>query len=391
MIANPRVAGVRIAFIALLCVLSSVASAATFTVTTTADSGAGSLRQAILDANAGAGLDTIAFAIPGAGVHTIAVGSELTITDAVLIDGYTQPGSSPNGDDRADDAIILIELQGSGSDGLVVSAGAAEIHGLVLHGFQNAINLGAAGGNIVAGCFVGPLPSGVSAPGNAVGIWSHGSGGDTVGDGTLANRNLISGNGVGVQVDSAGGALIRGNLIGTDAAGTAALANGTGIVATTTMTLGGGLILEQRNVVSGNSGDGVHLTGGPYSIIQNYVGVDVSGFLPLGNGGVGIYSNSGGATIAYNTVSANGSHGIDIVSSGGVAVAPQRHRSEPGGARQSRQRRRGRPQRERGWFDHQQLGGAQPGRPLDREPAAFRPHRLVRQLDLRERRRPRDR
>jgi hypothetical protein len=40
--------------------------AATFTVTTTADSGPGSLRQAILDANASAGLDTIAFAVTGA-------------------------------------------------------------------------------------------------------------------------------------------------------------------------------------------------------------------------------------------------------------------------------------------------------------------------------------
>ena len=46
-------------------------AAATFTVTNTNDSGAGSLRQAILDANSGAGPHTIQFAIPGAGVHTI--------------------------------------------------------------------------------------------------------------------------------------------------------------------------------------------------------------------------------------------------------------------------------------------------------------------------------
>ena len=55
----------------------------TFTVTRTADSGAGSLRQAILDANARAGIaDIIAFSIAGAGVHTIAPTSPLpTITD----------------------------------------------------------------------------------------------------------------------------------------------------------------------------------------------------------------------------------------------------------------------------------------------------------------------
>jgi hypothetical protein len=52
-------------------------AAGTFTVTNTNDTGAGSLRQAILDANAAAGADTIVFAIPGSGVHTIAPASAL--------------------------------------------------------------------------------------------------------------------------------------------------------------------------------------------------------------------------------------------------------------------------------------------------------------------------
>src|SRR5438552_13328016 len=67
--------------------------AATFTVTNTNDSGAGSLRQAILDANEITGTDTITFNIPGSGVHTISPLSALpTITGAVTIDGTTQPG-----------------------------------------------------------------------------------------------------------------------------------------------------------------------------------------------------------------------------------------------------------------------------------------------------------
>src|SRR5262245_12811684 len=90
------------------------ARSATFTVTTTADSGLGSLRQAILDANGNAGSDTIDFAIPGAGVHTISPASALPpITDPVLLDGYTQPGSSPNTLADGDDAVLLIELDGS--------------------------------------------------------------------------------------------------------------------------------------------------------------------------------------------------------------------------------------------------------------------------------------
>ena len=60
-----------------------------FTVTTTADSGPGSFRQAILDSDfATGGANTILFAIPAPGVQTIAPLSALpAITDPVLIDG----------------------------------------------------------------------------------------------------------------------------------------------------------------------------------------------------------------------------------------------------------------------------------------------------------------
>lgn len=72
------------------------ASAATYTVTNTSDSGAGSLRQAIIDANANVGADTIDFNIAGAGPHTITVGAtELPeITGPTIVDGTTQSGSS---------------------------------------------------------------------------------------------------------------------------------------------------------------------------------------------------------------------------------------------------------------------------------------------------------
>jgi len=84
--------------LALLAALfASPALAATFTVSNTNYSGAGSFRQALLDANLGAGADTIAFAIPGAGLHTITLTSLLPIiTSPVVIDGYTQAGSSAN-------------------------------------------------------------------------------------------------------------------------------------------------------------------------------------------------------------------------------------------------------------------------------------------------------
>ena len=64
---------------------ASAVASTTFTVTSTDDSGAGTLRQAILDANGNAGADIIAFNIPGPGVHTINPATPLpTITDPVM-------------------------------------------------------------------------------------------------------------------------------------------------------------------------------------------------------------------------------------------------------------------------------------------------------------------
>lgn len=73
----------------------------TFVVTSTADSGPGTLRRAINLSNETApsavAPNLITFHIPGRGVHNIDLLSELPpITNAVLIDGYTQPGSSVN-------------------------------------------------------------------------------------------------------------------------------------------------------------------------------------------------------------------------------------------------------------------------------------------------------
>ena len=76
-----------------------------FPVTTTADSGDGSLRQAILAADGAMGTNTITFDIAGPGPYIIEPQSALpSITEPVIIDGTTQPGyvSSP-----------LIQIDGS--------------------------------------------------------------------------------------------------------------------------------------------------------------------------------------------------------------------------------------------------------------------------------------
>ena len=91
-----------------------VASAAVFIVTNVNDNGAGSLRQAILSANASPGANTINFNIPGGGVQTIAPTNALPdITNAVAINGYSQPGSSANTLTNGDNAVLLIRLDGA--------------------------------------------------------------------------------------------------------------------------------------------------------------------------------------------------------------------------------------------------------------------------------------
>jgi hypothetical protein len=98
---------------ALLILAAVRIQGATFTVINTNDSGAGSLRQAILDANGTVTADTIAFNIPGGGVHTIAPASALPkLTAPVTVDGYTQPGSSVNTGlpDEGLNSVLQIEI-----------------------------------------------------------------------------------------------------------------------------------------------------------------------------------------------------------------------------------------------------------------------------------------
>src|SRR5262249_53569470 len=108
-------------------------------VTTTADSGPGSLRQAILDANAFTGaansidfdIATIAFAIPGSGVQTIAPLSPLpAIGSQVLIDGESQPGYS--GTPR----IAINGSQAGGGDGLTIIGADVTVRGLDVSNFS---------------------------------------------------------------------------------------------------------------------------------------------------------------------------------------------------------------------------------------------------------------
>ncbi len=338
------------AALALFIGVSALASGSTFSVTTTNDSGAGSLRQAILDANAAVGADTISFNILGSGVHTIAPASALPqITDGVTIDGYSQPGASANtnGPTLGTNALILIELDGTnagtGSEAAVLffapGAGGSTVRGLAVNrGKWAGIRLSGTAGIVIAGNFIGTDPTGTIPRGNVnFGILANnGPSGVTVGGTTPAARNLISGNAVGgVNFGAAGnggtGNVVQGNLIGTDASGGNALAGaqtGVEIDSSSSMDITiGGTTAASRNVISGNGGYGVRLNNGSNLVVSgNFIGTDATGAGPVPNVNYGILVEANGSTIggpapgAGNVISGNAIHGIEISSATGVTV-----------------------------------------------------------------------
>ena len=320
---------------------------ATFTVTTVSDTRVGSLRWAMQTSNATAGLNLINFNIPGSGVHTITPASPLpTFTDPVIIDGYTQPGASPNTNppELGSNAVLLIELNGINTGGagcLALETTGSTVRGLVINRASTGIILRRGGNNVIEGNFIGTNSSGTTALGNSYGIHiDYGDNSDRIGGTSPAARNVISGNiGGGIAfggwVENGGSNhVVQGNLIGTNAAGTGSLGNGTGIhfAYNTNNVLVGGTIPAARNIISGNL-NGIlfgSTFGNPLvsrNLVQgNYIGTDVSGLAAIGNthGGVSVLglNNTIGGTVpgAGNIISGNGRYGVEILGGDGSVV-----------------------------------------------------------------------
>jgi hypothetical protein len=206
----------------LMLAAGEARASTTFTVKNTNDSGAGSLRQAILDANATAGADVINFNVPGTGVHTIAPATELpAISDPVTIDGYSQPGAEPNQKTVGSDAVLKMELSGAsaalGSDGLEISASNSTVRGLVINRWSNSgINISGSGstGNRVTGNYLGTDKKGAALLGNNdKGVKIANASSNTVGGTVAAARNVISGNDYGVVITNGAGYSAKDNRV----------------------------------------------------------------------------------------------------------------------------------------------------------------------------------
>ena len=141
-------------------------------------------------------------------------------------------------------------------------------------GFYGGVFVSDSTGTLIAGNYIGTDITGTAAIGNiGDGIQLIGSSGNTIGGATAAARNVISGNGRdGIRIinalpddlyfgtSPATGNLVEGNYVGTNAAGTAALANtGNGINLSASGNTIGGTAAGAGNVISGNIGNGVYV------------------------------------------------------------------------------------------------------------------------------------
>jgi hypothetical protein len=268
-------------------------------VVSSANSGPGTLRQALLDAAAG---DTITFSpavFPPASPVTIFVRSFLPpITkDNVTIDA-------------SNSGVILDGSQTSaGTNGLTVQASHCVVQGLSIQKFSSngVLITSAAADNTIGG--------------------DRGAGSGPNGQGNL----IVSNGGSGIEV-SGDGNRVLGNYIGVDRSGTLDWGNAyNGVVLWqgASNNVIGGTTSGYRNVIGGNDHNGVWISGtgsDQNAVIGNYVGARADGLGPLPNhlSGVSIqhgaqYNCIGGTTSgAGNLISGNADNGVYISDAGTI-------------------------------------------------------------------------
>lgn len=302
-----------------------------FTVNTTDDTDDGactasncSLREAINAANSTAGFNGIYFNIPGSGVHIIETNTGFPeITDPVMIDATTQPGWA---------GTPLIELRSSWAQhqtAISVHGGSSTIEGFSIVNFNIGVEIKDNTNVWVVGNYIGIQPDGATAEGNhyAVEVWS---GENHIGGPQPGNRNFISGNTSGVEVNCGSDKnQIQNNFIGLGAAGTSKVANATyGIHICGKSNTVGGTDAMTGNVISGNAGNGVEIQAGSGAaypatgnqLVHNMIGTDAIGMNGFGNGQNGVFITADGTILSDNVISGNLSNGVLVEGHQGTLI-----------------------------------------------------------------------
>jgi hypothetical protein len=296
---------------------STINDLTTFVVTSTADAGPNTLRQAMLDANSSINPATIKFNIATPCPAQIKLTTALPhVTSPITIDGYTQAGAAINTDPDASNAtlcVLLIPASGALGTALQVPAAGAEsaslvVRGLGFGGFGQPVMLLGGSNHVIAGDQFGGSVGGVALAGAAlqpISIGVNAGGSLIIGGQSIADRNIIGGGGFyGINVQSTvistpDQCRIVNNLIGVAANGITPIPNFTGIGLS-----GGGCTVTSNRIV-GNSHDAILINGGNGNLIQgNVLGVDVNGN-GIFNDGAGVHINSGTGNVIGTSASSS--------------------------------------------------------------------------------------
>ena len=203
----------------------------------------------------------------------------------------------------------------SSADGLAIAAGGSTVDGLSITGFANGIHLtGSGSGDLIDGDWLGVTPSGGGSGDSGSGVFLDGVTAATIGGTSTAARDIISASGAGINGSNATAALIQGDFIGTDPTGTFSLGNGNGVSLTGSPSATiGGPATGAGNLISGNYSNGIQLNDSVSALIErNLIGTNVTGTAALGNSGAGILAapnpefTATDDLILKNVISANG-------------------------------------------------------------------------------------
>jgi parallel beta-helix repeat protein len=237
-------------------------------------------------------------------------------------------GTDVTGTVAAGNGWMGVEVAGA-STGNRIGGTAAVDRNVISGNGQNGVSvIGGSDSTLIQGNYIGVNAAGTAAiPNTLSGIGINGASSITIGGNVAGAGNVISGNSQqGIWMNNSSGSFIQGNTIGLNAAGDAAVANGVmGIVleaGVTGVQIGGATAVE-RNVISGNTGDGIFLNGADSTTIEgNYIGTNLSGNADLGNGGDGILADnsSDNTVIVNNVISGNNDDGIDLKNSTAAAI-----------------------------------------------------------------------
>ena len=299
---------------------TAISDTTTLTVTTTANSGAGSLRQAILDANASSNTETIEFNISGNCPRSILLSTPLPdITDGLIIDAFTQPGSSANTQELSYDGTHCVVLSGGTTHGLRLSPTLGEdiaVRGLAFYDFSTAaIEVNGLGSAIIEGNVFGTGAAVIANGFDLYAIRVAGAPNTRIGGSTPAQRNLFGRATVaGVLLGSGGDRSVEGNFFGFTRNGFGLSSNGIGVRVT------GGSNDEIRDNFIGFNDQGVVIDGNSQAVkvLGNAIGLSPSanaqGNFQAGNGLDGVLLVAGSNhQVRLNRISNNEDNGITVM------------------------------------------------------------------------------